>query len=148
MKLSIIVTLLCLATAVNVSAAEIRWNGELYRTQTVTPITVDAYGRILPSQPITVLIPVREEKRSSVKSTPRLETDVALAHVSRDGVRFANLGRPSSRATTISKRQNSGDNTMPRTFSSPQRNSQLAGVQAAEQRPVLRDSRLGARRVY
>ena len=149
MKLSITVALLCLASVASVSAAEIRWNGQVYETQTVTPVTVDAYGRIMPGQPITVLIPVRQENRSSVMSTPRMETDVALAHTATHGVRYANLGRPASQTSNVSDGQTSSRKATSRTYSAPNQESQLTDMRSTDRRSTVLDSRrLDARRVY
>ncbi|APZ90995.1 hypothetical protein [Fuerstiella marisgermanici] len=148
MKLSIAAALLCLASVSNVSAAEIRWNGQVYETQTVTPVTVDAYGRIMPGQPITVLIPVRQENRSSVMSTPRMETDVALPHKSIPGVRFADLKRPDSKTSNVSDGREITGRAPSRTYTAPNQESQLTDMRSTDRRPTVLDSRLDARRVY
>lgn len=159
MKLSLIAALLCLTPFVSAAAAEVRLDGESFCTRIVTPVTVDAYGRIWHMAPLTILVPATKSvaatsdttnasrtagQKSESAPSPRSRVFHApnserFASASRH---FANLKRPVS--------DQSSNGTQSADFSSDRIEDVVAAGQetSAQERFRLLDSRINTRNVY
>lgn len=73
MKTFLFVVALCLFPFQSLNAEDIFLDGRPYRLETIRPIRMDAFGRVIPMPPMTILVPVRTAriKQHSVLPTTR-----------------------------------------------------------------------------
>ena len=149
MKNFVIAVVLCLVPSVTLCAQEIEFNGTRYQLQTINPVSVDAYGRLIQLQPMTILVPVvtdpsttveAEENRAAAPTRParrQAVTSSAMRFANLDTYSAADVQRPSYSATS---------EVSPSTVEPAENNRKFAS--SPKSSSVLLDSRLHARNVF
>jgi len=152
MKLSIATALLCLTPFLSVASGDdVTWNGKSYRMETIAPISVDAYGRIRPLPPVTILVRVTPEPTQSTDTVPaprpairtfRAKSDERIAATR---FRFANESHASNEDVT-GARSEAVETTTAK--ADDNRRSSDADGQTDQRTAAYRDSRLFERRIF
>lgn len=153
MKTLVIAALLCLFPSVSACAQEIQWNGISYKLQTVNPVSVDAYGRIVPLPPITVLVPIENRVPTAAQPSKRTPTAPAMRRSPRSNrqttmstpMRFANLGSNST-MDVPSAAYGTADSSARPAISNDEPRREMAN--SGTSRSTLLDSRLLNRNVF
>lgn len=152
MKTFIFVTALCLLPFQSVMADEIVWGGKTYRLETIRPVQVDAFGRLVPMPPMTVLVPVAVDQpsqdRDSLTATPSRSANSQDSRTTPH--RVANRTSAASDVNRSLFQQSPEDSrSQRREFTSADRSpQQMASTHQSSSVNMLRDSRTLQRRVY
>lgn len=151
MKTFLFVASVCLFSFQSVAADEVLWAGNVYRVETIRPVQVDAFGRIVPMPPMTILVPVKvssDQARQSDRETTNSTT-------SRSPQAKTTLKRVANRETAVSDVRRSlfepsTKASVSKTSVTTSRGSHqdMASVERPRSSTVFRDSRTLQRRVY
>ena len=152
MKTFLFVVALCLFPFQSLNAEDILLNGRPYRLETIRPIRMDAFGRVIPMPPMTILVPLRTAriKQHSVLPTTRNDsTRLAKNRISNSPTnsRLANrtAATPDVARPVFDQRPTERRESL---VSSPGHRQHLASTTSRSQSTLLRDSRISQRRVY
>jgi len=151
MKLFITTAVLCLTPFLSAAADDITLNGQTFRTKTVTPVAIDAYGRVRALPPLTILVRVSTEPVQNNDEVP-LPRPTARSlqvrqHEQLAATRFQFANDSSSiDAPTVASPSRSADRTTPST--NDRTVASTAEHRADQRTAAYRDSRLFERTVY
>jgi len=149
MKTFLFVATLCLFPFQSLTAGEISIDGQTYRLETIQPVQIDSFGRVVPMPPMTVLVPVKSvetKQRPMARTTRTFTAEVAQNRSPRSAVQ-SRLAYSSSSTPDVSRpvfRQQSFDAKS----MTAQRSEQLASTTRRRESSTLLDSRIMQRQIF
>lgn len=155
MKTLLFVTALCLVPFQSLAADDISINGQTYRLETIQPVSLDSFGRVVPMPPMTVLVPVKtaQIKRQSAERTTRtFSSQVAQSPRSRSMTQ-SRLARTSNLTSDVPRpifdqRPTDARDTRSNAGTVDRNQERLASTSRENRKQMLLDSRISQRRVF
>lgn len=155
MKTFLFVTALCLFPFQSLTAEDISINGQTYRLETIQPVHLDSFGRVVPMPPMTVLVPVRTIRieRLPIPRTTRSFSSRVAQNRSSQTTTQPRLARTDSSTPDVARpvfKQRLTKGLSSHSSQVPAGNSQqrLASTTNRSQSSMLLDSRIPQRRVF
>lgn len=154
MKTLLFVAALCLLPFQSATAEDISIDGQTYRLETVRPVRLDSFGRVVPMPPMTVLIPVRTtqiEQRPTPQVTSHKTRTFLPQTAKSSGYESAapnRIARANSSTPDVARPIFDERSTFARTSFSDEGQQQLASTRSERKSSMVFDSRAMNRQVF